>query len=100
MIAISHESLILKDERVKVHIFVKEDSGFAGSFFLKDWSVLYLRPDCPLGYNGFLPLNTRNPYCARVESGANLRTNDKSHITDQHLGKSWLPWNAAIWEIK
>jgi len=36
MIAISHESLILKDERVKVHIFVKEDSGFAGSFFLKD----------------------------------------------------------------
>mmetsp|Transcript_13057 Transcript_13057/g.22657 ORF Transcript_13057/g.22657 Transcript_13057/m.22657 type:complete len:282 (-) Transcript_13057:53-898(-) len=35
------------------------------------------------GYNGFLPLNTRNPYVARVESGANLRTNDKSHITDQ-----------------
>eukprot|EP00434_Breviolum_minutum_P013368 symbB.v1.2.011778.t2/scaffold750.1/size323489/30 len=36
------------------------------------------------GYNGFLPLNTRNPYCARVESGTNLRTNDKSHITDQY----------------
>ncbi|CAL1168913.1 unnamed protein product [Cladocopium goreaui] len=35
------------------------------------------------GYNGFLPLNTRNPYVARVASGTNLRTNDKSHITDQ-----------------
>lgn len=38
------------------------------------------------GYNGFLPTNTRNPYCARVESGATARTNDKSHITDQPLG--------------
>jgi hypothetical protein len=37
------------------------------------------------GYNGFLPLNTRNPYVARVASGTNLRTNDKSHITDQQL---------------
>ncbi|CAK9049283.1 unnamed protein product [Durusdinium trenchii] len=36
------------------------------------------------GYNGFLPTNTRNPYCARVESGATARTNDKSHITDQY----------------
>ncbi|CAJ1330339.1 unnamed protein product [Effrenium voratum] len=35
------------------------------------------------GYHGFLPLNTRNPYVARVESGATVRTNDKSHITDQ-----------------
>jgi len=35
------------------------------------------------GYNGFLPLNTRNPYCARVESGATLRTNDKTNLTQQ-----------------
>eukprot|EP00933_Yihiella_yeosuensis_P007671 TRINITY_DN112815_c0_g1_i1.p1 TRINITY_DN112815_c0_g1~~TRINITY_DN112815_c0_g1_i1.p1 ORF type:complete len:285 (+),score=35.74 TRINITY_DN112815_c0_g1_i1:103-957(+) len=35
------------------------------------------------GYNGCLPRNTRNPYCARVESGATHRTNDKTNLTQQ-----------------
>jgi hypothetical protein len=33
------------------------------------------------GYSGFLPLNTRNPYCARVASGVELRSVDKSNLT-------------------
>lgn len=35
------------------------------------------------GYHGFLPTNIRNPYAARVESGATIRTSDKSNITQQ-----------------
>jgi len=35
------------------------------------------------GYNGFLPLNNKNPYVARVESGATIRTNDKTNLTQQ-----------------
>lgn len=35
------------------------------------------------GYQGFLPKNTRNPYCNRVASGATLRTNDKTNLTQQ-----------------
>lgn len=32
------------------------------------------------GYSGFLPTNTRNPYVARVESGANMRSTDKTNL--------------------
>ena len=52
------------------------------------------------GYNGFLPLNTRNPYVARVASGTNLRTNDKSHITDQQLwGQYETPPRVTIVDV-
>lgn len=38
------------------------------------------------GYQGFLALNTRNPYVARVEMGGGIRSVDKSNITEQfHL---------------
>ncbi|CAE8688857.1 unnamed protein product [Polarella glacialis] len=35
------------------------------------------------GYNGFLATNTRSPHVARVESGVNLRSTDKSNLTQQ-----------------
>jgi len=35
------------------------------------------------GYQGYLPAVTANPYVARVEAGASLRSMDKSNLTEQ-----------------
>jgi len=35
------------------------------------------------GYSGFLPTNLANPRVAKAESGMNLRSTDKSNLTEQ-----------------